>query len=385
MSDPVRFLTSLSNALSTLGLYGEAHPATRRAADASYRELADLQAGRPGLIFTFMQEEVLFDRDLLPELERWEWSARFAQGGIERLEISGAVSEPHFERFLGHAAAVLGLHGDARSDLWQDGPEGIRFGRIRLDDTGREPVRTGPLPVATLGYSLREEREAVSWVHQEVSDGKDIPLLEAYGVVRSLSLAMHSGQAMVMPLLQLKEFDQYTTTHSMNVSVLTMALGEFLGMAPAAVRGFGLAGLLHDLGKVRIPKEILSKPGKLTPEERTVVEAHPADGARMMLAGDEPLDLAAVVAYEHHRYHDGGGYPHVHYPRDCHQASRLVHVCDVYDALRTRRPYRDAWSSTQALEYIHERAGAEFDPAMAAAFIEMMRRWDSRITIEQLD
>jgi putative nucleotidyltransferase with HDIG domain len=385
VSDPVRFLTSLSNALSTLGLYGEAHPATRRAADASYRELADLQTGRPGLIFTFMQEEVLFGHDLLPELERWEWSARFAQGGIERLEISGAVSEPHFERFLGHAAAVLGLHGDARSDLWQDGPEGIRFGRIRLDDTGREPVRKGPLPVATLGYSLREEREAVSWVHQEVSDGKDIPLLEAYGVVRSLSLAMHGGQAMVMPLLQLKEFDQYTTTHSMNVSVLTMALGEFLGMTPAAVRGFGLAGLLHDLGKVRIPKEILSKPGKLTPEERTVVEAHPADGARMMLAGDEPLDLAAVVAYEHHRYHDGGGYPHVHYPRDCHQASRLVHVCDVYDALRTRRPYRDAWSSTQALEYIHERAGAEFDPAMAAAFLEMMRRWDTRISIEQLD
>jgi putative nucleotidyltransferase with HDIG domain len=385
VSDPVRFLTSLSNALSTLGLYGESHPATRRAADASYRELADLQADRPGLMFTFMQEEVLFGRDLLPELERWEWSARFAQGGIERLEISGAVTEPHFERFLGHAAAVLGLRGDAGSDLCQDGPEGIRFGRVRLDDTGREPVSTEPLPVATLGYSLREEREAVSWVHQEVSDGKSLPLLEAYGVVRSLSLAMHGGQAMVLPLLQLKEFDQYTTTHSMNVSVLTMALGEFLGMAPAAVRGFGLAGLLHDLGKVRIPKEILSKPGKLTPEERTVVEAHPADGARMILGGDEPLDLAAVVAYEHHRYHDGGGYPHVHYPRDCHQASRLVHVCDVYDALRTRRPYRDAWSSTQALEYIHERAGGEFDPAMAAAFIEMMRRWDSRITIEQLD
>jgi HD-GYP domain-containing protein (c-di-GMP phosphodiesterase class II) len=385
VSDPVSFLTSLSNALSTLGLYGEAHPATRRAADSAYRELADLQAGRPGLIFTFMQDEVLFGRDLLPELERWEWSARLAQGGIERLEISGAVSEPHFERFLGHAAAVLGLHGDSRSDLWQDGPEGIRFGRIRLDDTGREPVRTEPLPVATMGYSLREEREAVSWVHQEVGDGKSIPLLEAYGVVRSLSLAMHGGQAMVMPLLQLKEFDQYTTAHSMNVSVLTMALGEFLGMAPTAVRGFGLAGLLHDLGKVRIPKEILSKPGKLTAEERAVVEAHPADGARMILDGNEPLDLAAVVAYEHHRCHDGGGYPHVHYPRDCHQASRLVHVCDVYDALRTRRPYRDAWSSTQALEYIHERTGTEFDPAMAAAFIEMMRRWDARIAIEQLD
>lgn len=385
MSDPVRFLTSLSHALSTLGLYGDVHPAVRRATDAAYRELAELQQDRSALVFTFMPEEVLFGRDLLPELERWEWSSRFAQGGIERLEISGTVTEPHFERFLGHAAAVLGLHGDARSDLWQDGPEGIRFGRIGLAGTDHEPTRTEALPVATLGYSLREEREAVGWVHQEVSDGKAIPLLEAYGVVRSLSLAMHGGQAMVVPLLQLKEFDQYTTTHSMNVSVLTMALGEFLGLTPAAVRAFGLAGLLHDLGKVRIPKEILSKPGKLTPEERVVVEAHPADGARMILEGEQPLDLAAVVAYEHHRGHDGSGYPRAHYAREAHQASRLVHVCDVYDALRTRRPYRDAWTSIEALDYIQERAGKEFDPAMSAAFIEMMRQWDARIAIEPLD
>lgn len=384
MSDPVRFLTALSHALSTLGLYGDDHPAVHRAAEAAYRELTDLQRERPALIFTFLPDEVMFGRELLPELERWEWSGRLARGGIERLEITGAVAEPQFERFLAHAAAMLGLAGDPRSELWQDGPESIRFGRVRLDEADREAVRARPLQVATLAYSLREERDAVAWVHQEVSAGNSIPLLEAYGVVRSLSLAMHGGQAMVMPLLQLKEFDQYTTTHSMNVSVLTMALGEFLGMAPGSVRSYGLAGLLHDLGKVRIPREILSKPGKLTPAERAVVEAHPADGARMILEGDQPLDLAAVVAYEHHRCHDGGGYPHAHYDRPVHQASRLVHVCDVYDALRTRRPYRDAWSSAEALDYIHQRAGVEFDPAMAAAFIEMMRQWDGRIALEQL-
>ncbi len=384
MSDPVRFLTALSHALSTLGLYGDDHPAARRAADAAYRQLTDLQRDRPTLGFTFLPDEVLFGRELVAELERWEWSARFSQGGIERLEIAGAVSEDQFARFLSHAASSLGLSGEARADLWQDGPEGIRFGRVRLEDKDSAPVRAEPLPVATLSYSLREERDAVSWMHDEVTAGKSLPLLEAYGVVRSLSMAMHGGQAMVMPLLQLKEFDQYTTTHSMNVSVLTMALAEYLGLAPAAVRGFGLAGLLHDLGKVRIPREILSKPGKLTTPERAVVEAHPADGARMILEGGEPLDLAAVVAYEHHRCHDGAGYPHAHYPRQPHQASRLVHVCDVYDALRTRRPYRDAWSSTQALEYIHERSGAEFDPAMATAFTDMMRQWDDRIAVEQV-
>ena len=382
MSDPARFLTSLSTALSTLALYSEGHPAVQRAMEGAYRHLTDLQAARGPLVFTFLPEEVLFGRDLLPELERWEWSSRFAKGGIERLEVSGEVAQPQFERFVAHLAAVLGLAGDARADLWQDGPDGIRFGRVRLD---AGEVRPAPsLPVATLNYSLREEREAVAWVHEEVLAGHSIPLLEAYGVVRSLSLAMHGGQAMVLPLLQLKEFDQYTTTHSMNVAVLSMALGEFLALAPAAVRAFGLAGLLHDLGKVKVPREILNKPGKLTPQERAVVEAHPVDGAKLILQGNEPLDLAAVVAYEHHRYHDGGGYPHVHYERGAHQASRLVHVCDVYDALRTKRPYRDAWSSTEALTYIQGRAGSEFDPAMVAAFIEMMRKWDDRITLEEI-
>jgi putative nucleotidyltransferase with HDIG domain len=384
MSEPVGFLTSLSTALSTLALYSDGHPAVQRATEGAYRQLTDLQAGRGPLIFTFLPEEVLFGRDLLPELERWDWSGRFAKGGVERLEIDGPVSQPQFERFVSHLAAVLGLVGDARADLWQDGPEGIRFGRVRLEAGEHEAGTARPLPVATLNYSLREERDAVGWVHEEVSAGHSIPLLEAYGVVRSLSLAMHGGQAMVLPLLQLKEFDQYTTTHSMNVSVLTMALGEFLGLPPTAVRAFGLAGLLHDLGKVKIPREILAKPGKLTPQERTVVEAHPADGARLILQGDEPLDLAAVVAYEHHRYHDGGGYPHVHYQRGAHQASRLVHVCDVYDALRTRRPYRDAWSSTEALSYIQDRAGSEFDPAMVASFIEMMRQWDDRIALQEI-
>jgi putative two-component system response regulator len=78
---------------------------------------------------------------------------------------------------------------------------------------------------------------------------------------------------------------------------------------------------------------------------------------------------------------NGGGYPALHYGRDCHRASRLVHVCDVYDALRTRRPYRDAWESERALSYIESRAGTEFDPDVAAAFCSMMRRLDRRLVI----
>ena len=177
----------------------------------------------------------------------------------------------------------------------------------------------------------------------------------------------------------LKEFDEYTTTHSLNVSVLSMALGEFIGHGARDVRAFGVAGLLHDLGKVRIPKEILNKPGKLTEQERSVMQQHPVDGARIILASEKQLDLAAAVAYEHHIMLNGMGYPDLRYRRHCHFASKLVHVCDVYDALRTKRPYRDAWESERALGYIEEKAGIEFDPDIVKAFTQMMRQWDKRV------
>jgi putative nucleotidyltransferase with HDIG domain len=379
VSDPVRFLRSFSQALSTLALYGPSHPVTARATESAHRELTDLQTSAGTLDFTFLPGEVLFGRDLLPELEYWEWTSRLIQAGIERLEVTGPVALDHFERFLGQAAGALGMDASSSTDVWQDGPATIRFGRVRV--RGSEQAAPDLTKLATVVYSLRDERETVAWLHQEASGGR-IPTIEAYGVVQSLSLAMRGGQAMMLPLLELKEFDQYTTTHAINVAVLTMGVTEFLGMGPAQVRGFGLAGLLHDLGKVKIPREILTKPGKLTPEERTIVEAHPVDGAKMILEGEEPLDLAATVAYEHHLHADGHGYPRLHYSREANQASRLVHVCDVYDALRTKRPYRDAWASAAALEYIQGRSGTEFDPAAVQAFSEMMQRWDSRIALQ---
>jgi putative nucleotidyltransferase with HDIG domain len=383
MSDPVRFLTAFSQALATLGLYGDDHPATVRACDTAYRHLADLQPSSGQLEFTFLPGEVLFGHDPLPELEGWEWSTRFAQGGIERLEVSGPVAPDHFERFLGQAASAVGVRADGPAGVWQAGEATIRFGRVRVGGAEQQ-TPAEPLTVARLAYSLREERDAVAWLHQEAGAGSRLPIVEACAVVQSLSLAMSGGQAMVLPLLQLKEFDQYTTTHAINVAVLTMGLAEFLDLGAGTVRAFGLAGLLHDLGKIRIPREILTKPGKLTSEERAIVEAHPADGARMILEGEEPLDLAAAVAYEHHLCIDGRGYPALHYPREAHYASRLVHVCDVYDALRTRRPYRDAWTSREALEYIGKRAGTEFDPDAVGAFLDMMQRWDDRIAVQQV-
>jgi putative nucleotidyltransferase with HDIG domain len=202
-------------------------------------------------------------------------------------------------------------------------------------------------------------------------------------VVRSLTVAMHGDQELLVPLLKLRRFDEYTTTHALNVSVLAMALAEWIGLGNRDVRAFGVAGLLHDLGKVNIPIEILNKSGKLTAEERLIMNQHPVDGARLIATAESELDLAAVVAYEHHVMLNGGGYPTFQFARDCHYASKLVHVCDVYDALRTDRPYRDAWPSEKVLAYLEERSGLEFDGVIAHTFTKMIWEWEPREVVQE--
>src|ERR1700737_4152757 len=113
-------------------------------------------------------------------------------------------------------------------------------------------------------------------------------------------MALHGGSEMILPLLQLKEFDEYPTTHSLNVSVLTMALAESLGLATEDVRTFGIAGLLHDLGKVNVPTDILNKPGKLTEQEREVMQQHPTAGAKLIIESGRRLALPAPAAHAPH-------------------------------------------------------------------------------------
>ena len=126
-----------------------------------------------------------------------------------------------------------------------------------------------------------------------------------------------------------------------------------------------------------LPEELLTK-SALTAEERARIEEHPAMGARMLLARGAVFDLAAIVAYEHHMRPDGTGFPRPRVPRDMHYVSRLVAVCDVYDALRTPRPWRPAWTPRRALEFVEEGAGTMFVAGVARAFTAMIRRLEDQ-------
>jgi putative nucleotidyltransferase with HDIG domain len=377
MADPVGFLHSLAQALSVMALYPPGHPSRERTIDVAYQHADALATGerRP---FTFLEDDVVYGRDRLRDLKGWDWATRLVGVGIQRLEFERAVTRDEFDEFLLEIFARLNPSPVDTAERRQMRSLGIRFGSVGLQEHGSAPP---PPPETTLDVTLGDEAETFRWLQHEIRDQGMVPLMEAEAVVRSLSVAMHADRRMVLPLLQLKEFDQYTTTHALNVAVLSMALAQGLGVPKRQIRAVGVAGLLHDIGKIRIPIEVLTKPGKLNDEERRIMNQHPVDAARIIMESEEELELAAVVAYEHHIMLDGGGYPKVHYARECTLASRLVHVCDVFDALSTTRPYRDAWPQERVLAYLDERAGTEFDPDLVGTFNRMMRAGAAQVRV----
>lgn len=386
MNDASRFLVSVGQALAKMTLYAEGHPARAHAAEASFELLRQLRKTDPRPVFSFVGREAIFQRSALRELGDWDWSERLSAAGVQRLEFEGDVTPEDFRAFLEEVANRVSLIQSA----WVGGPPAqpgraapIRFGAIGVRDFSDQAPHVPAEPNESTEASgestdLSEEADAVAWMHGEVQENLALPVGEAGLVVTSLAHTMRQSQRLLLPLLTLKEFDQYTTTHALNVSVLAMGLAERLGLSAREVKAYGMAGLLHDVGKVRVPREILRHAGPLTDEERAIVRRHPVDGAQIILRGCRRHEICAVVAYEHHMMIDRGGYP-LHRPgRECHHASVLVHVCDVFDALRTHRPYRAAWGTADILAYIDRRMGSEFDPDAAQAFIRMMKESEPR-------
>ncbi len=372
------FLISFGQCLATMNLYAEGHPARERALDNSYERLRRLLEGQERFEVSFVNTETVVGDRALSDIGTWDWAPRLAGIGVERIEIDPGVTSDEYDRFVDDIWRKLNGRPDSSAEARQMASSSIRFGPLLVRDGGGGSSGGNGAGLAMLAgvassLSLQDEAATVDWIHDEVLMSERLPMGEVEAVVRSLSVAMQMEHRMFLPLLDLKRFDQYTTTHACNVSVLAMGLAEQLGLGRDEVRSFGVAGLLHDLGKIRIPKEILTKPGKLSEEERLVIQAHPVEGARMVLSRERGLGVAAVVAYEHHVCIDGGGYPTFRFTRNCHYASRIVHVCDIYDALCTNRPYRDAWEPEKALSYLESRAGSEVDAEITRVFCALVR------------
>jgi HD-GYP domain-containing protein (c-di-GMP phosphodiesterase class II) len=244
------------------------------------------------------------------------------------------------------------------------------------------PPRGAPPRPAVQRTSLEEEtaiatrlcaqaRRSVTSLYDETRMGRALDVEGCEPLVEEISTSMQRNAGAMLGLVRLKTHDDYTFMHSVAVCTLMVVLSRRMGMGEAQVREAGLAGLLHDMGKAKIPLEVLNKPGKLTPAEYQLVKDHPRLGHELLLQGGVASSVALDVCLHHHERPDGQGYPDGQSGEAFSLLARMGAVCDVYDAITSNRPYKNGWLPADSIAKMAEwtRAG-KFDAAVFRAFID---------------
>jgi len=238
-------------------------------------------------------------------------------------------------------------------------------------------VDSRPLPRASgLDDELRRaaklcarSKEAVISMFNDVRMGQALQFEQADALVTEISDSVMRHPNALISLARLKNADEYTYMHSVAVCALMIALARQLGLVESQVREAGLAGLLHDIGKMAIPNEVLNKPGKLSDAEFVVVRDHPLAGAQMLRDSQQVSDVVLDVCLHHHEKFDGTGYPHRLAGEQISLFARMGTVCDVYDAITSNRPYKAGWDPAESIRKMAEWKG-HFDPVVFQAFIK---------------
>lgn len=217
---------------------------------------------------------------------------------------------------------------------------------------------------------LKKSRDAVHSMFTEARMGKALTVDEAMPLVEEISESVMRNAGAMIGLARLKTADDYTYMHSVAVCALMIALGRQLELDDEQIRQAGLAGLLHDIGKMAVPQPILNKPGKLTDDEFDAVKQHPSKGHQMLLETPGMSAAALDVCLHHHEKIDGSGYPEGLKGDQISLFARMGAICDVYDAITSNRPYKQGWCPAESLRRMAEWSNGHFDERMFAAFVK---------------
>ena len=360
-------LRRLASALRGAQLYASGHPLVTRNVTALTDALTLAHASLPSLTIGIVGDELVVGDTPVPRAAETmgELMRRLQQVGIERIVIERGVRPDEVAQLV-QAVALAEAGGDPAAALSK--LPHIRVGRLqvehRVDSAGGD--------IATF-RRLYDDAVAVAgrlWESAVVEGKPDADA--ARGMVDSLAQAVAQNRTALLALTALKNYDNYTFTHMVNVSILTMGQARGLGVEGVLLREFGLAALMHDIGKVKTPTEILNKPEQLNDGEFEILKRHTVDGAEILRKTPEMPALAPVVAFEHHLRADGTGYPIGVSRPQLNLGTMLCGIADVYDAMRSQRVYQEAFPTDRILAVLQRNDGKQFDQNLVRRFSQLV-------------
>jgi putative nucleotidyltransferase with HDIG domain len=357
-------LRRLAAGLRAVQLYAPTHPLVGRSITALAETLQLTLTATPSIAVGIVGDDLVVGDIPVPRAgeNMAKLIAQLQDAGIERIVFDSGVTPAELSELVQKVGGR-----DAREVTKTLALKHIRVGRLQVEKGETSSVEKKDF------RRLYNEAVAVAGRLWESAESEGKPDVDAgRSVVDNLAEEVSRNRTALLALTALKSYDSYTFTHMVNVSILAMAQGRGLGIEGALLREIGLGALMHDIGKVRTPSEILNKIEKLTADEFEVLRRHPVDGAEILRRTPGMPTLAPIVAFEHHLRLDGTGYPFRVSRPVLNLGTMLCAIGDVYDAMRSQRVYQDSFPTDRILAVLQRNDAKQFDQNLVRRFVQLM-------------
>jgi len=358
MGNSADFITAMMSAVANCSLYADQHQIVRELNEKAFKYLVRLFAGGT-LSITLLGNSLIFNEEQLTEkgLHIDKFISRMRRKKIDKVIISSSVTREELLMFITGMASKKGL---------QSSPS-ISFGIVELEEA-TDARSTRDLADENIAR-LRRLFEGVRGMEPIDTAGLD-------DIVSGLISSLRSESNVLKVISPLRDYNEYTYVHATNVSVITVFLAESLGIGGELLYDIGLSALMHDIGKMFIPTEVLDKNAGLDSGEWDIMKKHPVYGARYLSGLPGVSKLSIIVAYEHHMRYNGAGYPErPMVAGKQHLVSQMVAIADFFDAMRSERPYRSPAGIEEIRSIMLGSSGRDFNPDLAESFWQAMDRF----------
>ena len=362
-------LRKFASGVRATQLYAADHPLLIRNVEELLAALKTLHQHQPSVTLGIVDNQFVVADTPLPRASAGlkELIGRLRANEIERISFERGVTTGEVVGLMAGISALSAKGSSEPARAWN--LPHVKIGRLTADDRRKDGISSDMAAIRKL-YSTAVAAAEAAWESAATEGIPDLPT--ALQTVEGLADAVTQNRTALVALTAMRNYDNYTFTHMVNVSILTMGQAQALGIEGRLLRELGLSALMHDIGKVRTPHEILNKPGRLTDEEFVIMRRHPVEGAEILRRTPEMPILAPVVAFEHHLRIDGSGYPGRVQRSALNLGTMLCSIADVYDAMRSQRAYQQAFPSDRVLQVLREDDGAHFERHLVRRFVQLL-------------
>jgi putative nucleotidyltransferase with HDIG domain len=356
-------------ALRAAQLYAPGHPLVERNVVAFTDAVSRLLDDMPSISMALVADEVVVGDVPMTRnaATLGDLFVKLKARGVERVSIDKGVTVDELVTTIDTLSRRLKSAGDPNEVPFPNLSH-VRIGLVRVE----QRTQTTLADMTTIRKLYARASSTMRTVWENSGHDGVAKAAEVRTVVDELAQVVSQNRTALVALTDMRAADDYTFTHMVNVSILTMVQARGLGIDGTLLREFGVAGLMHDIGKIRVPREILNKPGRLDDREMDLMRRHPVDGAEILRKTRDFPPLAAIAAFEHHLRLDGSGYPFGVKRPTLNLATLLCTISDVYDAMRSKRQYQQSFAAERVRAVLERSDGQEFERHLVRRFVQVM-------------